>query len=93
MTRARAPRPQRALMACLAVAALLLVACAATDIPRTAATDAHARVNTGDALLVCAYGSEKKCRDRALEGSISLTAFETRAPTLSKDQELIFYCS
>jgi hypothetical protein len=84
-------RTQRLLL--LGALATLLTACAGADIPRLAATDAHTRVSSGQALLICAYGSEDKCRDRHLEGSISLTAFKAQVDTLPPDQELIFYCS
>jgi hypothetical protein len=80
-------------VASIAVAVSILFACAATGIPRTVASDAHALVSSGEALLVCAYGSEEKCQDKHLEGSISLVAFKLQAASLPRDQELIFYCS
>jgi len=55
--------------------------------------DAYPRVTSGQALLVCAYEDEQKCRQLNLQGSISLARFESMAPTLTKDRELIFYCA
>ncbi len=50
-------------------------------------------VSAGRALLVCAYDDEAKCRKLALDGSISLREFESRASSLPKDQEIVFYCA
>ncbi len=55
--------------------------------------EARRRVNTGDALLVCGYADDAKCDQIRLEGAISLTQFETRAASLPKDREIIFYCA
>ncbi|MEX0704075.1 MAG: rhodanese-like domain-containing protein [Planctomycetales bacterium] len=45
------------------------------------------------ALLVCAYDDPEKFRQNHLEGSIPLDEFESRADSLDKDRELIFYCA
>ncbi len=60
---------------------------------RVSAAEAHERVTSGRALLVCAYRDEEDCRKVQLEGSISLTQLESKRPGLPKDQELIFYCA
>jgi uncharacterized protein (TIGR02284 family) len=52
----------------------------------------HLRFNQGT-LLVCAYDDEEKCRKYHLEGAISLKDFESRADSIPKDRELIFYCA
>lgn len=62
-------------------------------IERISVAEARGRVATGQALLVCAYADEAKCRMVNLEGSVPLTTFESRAGSLAKDQELIFYCA
>ncbi len=80
-------------MVFLGLAVLALGACAASDIPRTAAADAHDRIAEGEAILVCAYSSEEKCRNSHLQDAISLNTFKAQAPTFPKDQELIFYCN
>jgi hypothetical protein len=51
------------------------------------------RVKTGAALLVCAYDSEERFNLMRLDGAISLDSFKSRVPSLSKDQEIAFYCS
>jgi hypothetical protein len=63
-----------------------------TDIERIGPREAKELLDEG-ALLVCAYADEEKCRQVALEGSISLAQLAARKPTLSKDTSLIFYCA
>jgi rhodanese-related sulfurtransferase len=60
---------------------------------RIGVNDAYRRVSAGQALLVCAYEDEAKCRQMQLQGSIPLTQFASRAASLPKDQEIIFYCA
>ena len=55
--------------------------------------EARRKVKFGMALLVCAYDDEEKFRNMRLEGAISLSEFEGKLPSLSKEQELIFYCA
>lgn len=55
--------------------------------------ETHEKVKAGTALLVCAYDNETKCNLLHLEGAISLNSFKSRLPSLTKDQELIFYCA
>jgi hypothetical protein len=64
-----------------------------TEVPRITVEDARRRTRSGDALLVCAYVDEEKCRRTPLEGGITLSALESRLPSLPKSQELIFYCA
>lgn len=61
------------------------------DIERISAEQARAKTKTNQALLVCAYEDEAKCRVLNLEGSISLTSLQSRAKSLAKTQEIIFY--
>ena len=63
------------------------------DIERISVEHAHQAVDAHRALLVCAYDDEAKCRMLNLQGSISLASFQTRAGSLPKTQELIFYCA
>ena len=63
------------------------------DIERITVEEAHQHVNGKQALLVCAYDDEAKCRKVNLEGSMSLTNFQSRAGSLPKTQEIIFYCA
>jgi hypothetical protein len=48
------------------------------------------RMATPD-LLVCAYEDEAKCGTLNLSGSISLANFRSRAASLPKNKEIIFY--
>jgi hypothetical protein len=62
-------------------------------IERISVEDAHKKVTANQALLVCAYEDEAKCRMVNLEGSISLTSFQSKATSLPKSQEIIFFCA
>ena len=61
------------------------------DIERISAQQAHTKAKSNQALLVCAYDDEAKCRMVNLEGSISFTSFKSRVQSLPKSQEVIFY--
>ncbi|HYS15652.1 MAG TPA: ArsR family transcriptional regulator [Candidatus Binatia bacterium] len=65
----------------------------AATIPRIDVEDARRKVAAGDALLVCAYSDDVKCKQLGLEGSITLSELEARLPSLPKDKEIIFYCA
>jgi hypothetical protein len=62
-------------------------------IQRISVEDARKKVKANQALLVCAYEDEAKCRAVNLEGSISLTSFQSKAASLPKSQEIIFFCA
>jgi hypothetical protein len=49
--------------------------------------------SASSALLVCAYDSEEKFQANHLEGAISLAEFRSRAGSMPKDREVIFYCA
>jgi hypothetical protein len=61
------------------------------DIERISAQQTYAKITANQALLVCAYEDDEKCRRLNLEGSISLASFKSRVQSLSKSQEIIFY--
>jgi hypothetical protein len=63
------------------------------DIERISVDEAHRKVQANQALLVCAYEDEAKCRMLNLDGSISLTSFQTKAASLPKNEEIIFFCA
>ncbi|MCA1584338.1 MAG: ArsR family transcriptional regulator [Acidobacteria bacterium] len=63
------------------------------DATRISVQDAQRHVRESDALLVCAYEDENKCRRIMLDGALSLAQFQDRLPSLPKDQEIIFYCA
>jgi hypothetical protein len=45
----------------------------------------------GQTLLVCAYESDAKFRQAALEGAIAFSEFEKRKGSLPRDLEIVFY--
>lgn len=59
---------------------------------RVTAEEVYGKLKSGKALLVCAYEDEEKFKKLRLEGAISLSAFQTKLASLSKDQEIVFYC-
>jgi hypothetical protein len=63
------------------------------DIERISVKDAHEQVAANQALLVCAYEDDAKCRMVNLDGSISLTSFQSRVGSLPKTQNIIFFCA
>ena len=63
------------------------------EIQRISAEEARRRRQAGQALLVCAYEDDSKCRALALEGAITVNELKRRLPSLLRSQELIFYCA
>jgi hypothetical protein len=61
------------------------------DIERISVQQAHTKAKSNQALLVCAYEDEAKCRRLNLDGSISFASFKSRVNSLPKSQEIIFY--
>ena len=51
------------------------------------------KVLSGTAIFVCAYEDEEKFRKMHLEGAISLSAFKSNVASLSREQEIVFYCA
>ncbi|MDJ0818763.1 MAG: hypothetical protein QNJ58_21315 [Desulfobacterales bacterium] len=64
-----------------------------TEPVRIPVEEARQKVNSGSALLVCAYDDDKKFKNNHLQGAISLGEFKTRLSALSAEQEMIFYCA
>ena len=60
---------------------------------RISPEEAHERVASGKAMLICAYADDAKFDQYHLEGAISLSRFKAKIGSLRKDQELIFYCN
>lgn len=56
-------------------------------------TQAHEKVRTGQATLVCADDDERTCRDIMLDGGVTLSQFEAAAERTGKDSEVIFFCA
>jgi len=58
---------------------------------RISAEEARQKVSAGSALLVCAYDDKEKFNNNHLQGAISLSEFKAKLPSLTKEQEIIFY--
>ena len=54
--------------------------------------EVYQKLKSGTTLLVCAYDDEDSFKQMQLEGAISFNKFTSRLPSLSKDQEVVFYC-
>lgn len=63
----------------------------AAEIERISPEAARVEVQSGRALLVCAYDDDA-CRPALLEGAILRSELESRLPDLEKDRTIIFYC-
>lgn len=64
-----------------------------TEPERITAEEVYGKLKGGSMLLVCAYDDEDKFATVHLEGAISFSTFTSRLPSLSKDQEIVFYCA
>ena len=64
-----------------------------TEPIRISVEDARQKVRAGTALLVCAYDDNEKFSNNHLQGAISLNDFLAKLPSLSTQQEIIFYCA
>jgi hypothetical protein len=53
--------------------------------------EAFEQMENGEALLVCAYADEEKCRAAHIENALTLQDLERLAPP--RDRALIFYCA
>ena len=63
------------------------------QVERISAEEARQNVQSGQALLVCAYDDEAKCGSMRLEGAITLSELRGMLPSLPKDREIILYCA
>ena len=60
---------------------------------RISPQDARKKIESDDALLVCAYTSDERFKKNRLEGAISFDEFMSMKLKLPKDREIIFYCA
>lgn len=51
------------------------------------------KMETGEALLVCAYENDEKFQRYQLDGAISYGEFQNMLGSLDKSQEIVFYCA
>ena len=64
-----------------------------SNVERISVQEARKKTQANQALLVCAYEDDAKCKALDLEGSISFTDFQSKAASLPKNQEIIFFCA
>jgi len=64
-----------------------------SEAPRTSPQEAHARMRSGKAILVCAYDDDEKCGRMHLDDALTLNELRRRLRDLPSDTELIFYCA
>jgi rhodanese-related sulfurtransferase len=64
-----------------------------TEPKRVSPEEVHQKLKAGKAILVCAYEDESKFKKMYLQGAISLSEFKSKLSSLSKDQEIVFYCA
>ena len=60
---------------------------------RVTPAEVYPRVKDGKTLLVCGYEDDAKFKVMHLEGAISFWDFKARLASLSKDQDIVFYCA
>jgi hypothetical protein len=60
---------------------------------RISSQDTYKKVTAGEAIFVCGYEDDGKFKAFRLEMAISFSEFLKKLATLSKDQEIIFYCA
>ena len=63
------------------------------EVTRVTPEEIYPKLQSGEALLVCAYEDEAKFQRHRLAGAISLAAFQSLRPTLPRDREIVFYCA
>ncbi|UCG11252.1 MAG: ArsR family transcriptional regulator [Deltaproteobacteria bacterium] len=61
-------------------------------VERVSPKEARENTKAGKALLVCAY-DDSTCKDMVLDGSLLRSEFESKLSSLSRNQEIIFYCA
>jgi hypothetical protein len=60
---------------------------------RVSVEEVRQKVKEGKVLLVCAYEDDEKFKKVRLEGAVSLSEFKLRDPSVTKNQEIVFYCA
>ena len=58
---------------------------------RISPKEVYQKLKSGTVLLVCAYEDEVKFRKMRLQGAISFNEFKSKLPSLTEDQEIVFY--
>jgi pyridoxal biosynthesis lyase PdxS len=58
-----------------------------------AVDEAHKKVNTEQALLVCAYDSDEAFNKMRLQNAIALSEFKAKLSGVDMAEMIIFYCA
>jgi hypothetical protein len=64
-----------------------------TEPKRISPEEVYQKLKSGTVILVCAYEDDVKFKKLQLQGAISFNEFKSKLPSLSKDQEIVFYCA
>ena len=64
-----------------------------TEPERISPKEVYEKLKAGTTILVCAYEDDKKFKTFHLDGAISFDELRSKLPSLSKDQEIVFYCA
>jgi hypothetical protein len=62
-----------------------------SEVERVSPQTVREKVQSGSALLVCAYDDDFKYGRMRLEGSMPLSGFRSMISDIPKDREIIFY--
>lgn len=62
-----------------------------SDIERVSPESVREKVQSGSALLVCAYNDDEKYGRMHLDGAIALSELSSGISGIAKDKEIIFY--
>ncbi len=60
---------------------------------RVSPEEVYQKLESGTAILVCAYEDDAKFKKLQLQGAISFNEFKSKLPSLTKEQEIVFYCA
>ena len=63
------------------------------ETPRVRPEEIKERVQSGEALLVCAYDDDEKFKAMRLEKALSLKQFQEIQLSLAREKEIVFYCA
>ena len=63
------------------------------EVVRVSPAEVYQKVKDGKTLLVCGYDDDVKFKQMHLEGAVSFGEFKGKLASLSKDQDIVFYCA
>lgn len=61
------------------------------EIKRVSPENVREKIQSGNALLICAYDDDGKYGRMRLQGSIAFSEFKSGISEIAKDREIIFY--